>query len=76
MKFALVTAVYKNRRLYAKNREINLFAIVYFFLKKLSPYSLTIIYLTYNLFLYIKSIKLNDFLNLFFILFKLIIKKI
>jgi hypothetical protein len=68
------TAICKNRRLCAKNREIDVFAIVYF--SELCPsYNLTTTHLTYNPFLYIRSTAFCNSFNLLFIPPRLLIKK-
>jgi hypothetical protein len=69
------TAVCKNQRLCAKIRKTILFAIVYF-LKVCPSYNLTTTCLTYNPFLYIRSVMFCESFDLLFIPPRLLIEEL
>jgi hypothetical protein len=69
------TAVCKNQRLCAKIRKTTLFAIAYF-LKVCPSYNLTTTCLTYNPFLYIRSVMFCESFDLLFIPPRLLIEEL
>jgi hypothetical protein len=72
---SVITAVCKNRRLRVKDHESRSF-YNHILLELCPSYYLTITHLTYNPFLYIKSIILYNLFNIIFISFKLLLNKL